>query len=127
NGRIVPLTYKLQTGEQVEIMTHRGGNPSRDWMNPAQGYLGTSRALAKVRTWFKLQDREGNLSEGRTLLERELSRLGLAVSRQELDRIAPRFNVRSGEDVLAGLGAGDLPLARVTHALTDDLDRTAQQ
>lgn len=127
NGRIVPLTYKLQTGEQVEIMTQRGGNPSRDWMNPALGYLGSSRALAKVRTWFKQQDREGNLAEGRTLLERELSRLGLAVSRQELDRIAPRFNVRTGEDVLAGLGAGDLPLARVTHALTDDLDQTAQQ
>jgi len=127
NGRIVPLTYKLQTGEQVEIMTQRGGQPSRDWMNPAQGYLGSSRALAKVRTWFKLQDREGNLAEGRTLLERELSRLGLTVSRQELDRIAPRFNVRNGEDVLVGLGAGDLPLARITHALTDDLDRTAQQ
>lgn len=127
NGRIVPLTYRLQTGEQIEIMHQRGGTPSRDWMNPTLGYLASSRALAKVRTWFKLQDREGNLAEGRALLERELSRLGLAVSRQELDRIAPRFNVRSGEDLLAGLGAGDLPLARVTHALADDLDQTAQQ
>lgn len=127
NGRIVPLIYRLQTGEQVEIMHQRGGTPSRDWMNPALGYLVTSRALAKVRTWFKLQDREGNLIEGRALLDRELSRLGLTVSRQALERIAPRFNVRSGEDVLAGLGAGDLPLVRVTHALADSIDQTAQQ
>lgn len=127
NGRIVPLTYKLQTGEQVEIMTQRGGQPSRDWMNPSQGYLASSRALAKVRTWFKLQDREGNLAEGRALLERELSRLGVALSRHELDVIAPRFNVRTGDDVLAGLGAGDLPLARITHALTDGLDFAVQQ
>lgn len=121
NGRIVPITYKLQTGEQVEVMTTRGGQPSRDWMNPASGYLGTSRALAKVRHWFKQQDREGNLAEGRVLLERELSRLGLHYHRAALDKIASRFNVRTGEDVLVALGAGDLPLARVTHALHEGL------
>jgi GTP pyrophosphokinase len=126
NGRIVPMTYKLQTGEQVDIMTQRGGTPSRDWMNPTLGYLGTGRALAKVRHWFKQQDREGNLAEGRVLLERELSRLGMSLSKSELERIAPRFNVRTGDDVLVGLGGGDLPLARITHALTDGLDQTAQ-
>ena len=126
NGRIVPMTYKLQTGEQVDIMTQRGGTPSRDWMNPSLGYLGTGRALAKVRHWFKQQDREGNLAEGRALLERELSRLGMSLSKVELERIAPRFNVRTGDDVLVGLGGGDLPLARITHALTDGLDQTAQ-
>lgn len=127
NGRIVPMTYKLQTGEQVEIMTQRGGAPSRDWMNPSLGYLGTGRALAKVKHWFKQQDREGNLAEGRVLLEREFSRLGLTLSKTELERIAPRFNVRTGDDVLVALGGGDLPLARITHALTDGLDQSAQQ
>ena len=127
NGRIVPITYKLQTGEQIDIMTQRGGSPSRDWMNPSLGYLGTGRALAKVRHWFKQQDREGNLAEGRVLLERELSRLGLHYHRAALDKIASRFNVRTGEDVLVALGAGDLPLARVAHALHEGLAQPSQE
>ncbi len=127
NGRIVPLTYKLQTGEQVDIMTAKGGVPSRDWMNPASGYLGTSRALAKVRHWFKQQDRSGNLSEGKVLLERELSRLGVTLSRSSLESVADRFNVKTADDVLAGIGAGDLALAKVTHALTDGLVQASQQ
>lgn len=127
NGRIVPLTYKLQTGEQVDIMTAKGGIPSRDWMNPASGYLGTSRALSKVRHWFKQQDRSGNLSEGKLLLERELSRLGLTLSRTALESVAERFNLKTADDVLAGIGAGDIALAKVTHALTDGLVQASQQ
>lgn len=55
NGRIVPLTYSLQTGEQVEIITSKQGTPSRDWLNPNLGYVTTSRARAKIVHWFKLQ------------------------------------------------------------------------
>ena len=127
NGRIVPLTYKLKTGEQVDIMTHRGGHPSRDWMNPSQGFLAASRSIAKVRTWFKQQAREGNVAEGRGLLERELSRLGIALPKGTLDRLSPRFNMRTGEDVLAALGAGDLPLARITHALSGEQSAAQQE
>lgn len=119
NGRIVSLSYKLQTGEQVDVMTTRGGQPSRDWMTPALGYLGTSRALAKVRHWFKQQDRDANLAAGRNMLERELGRLNVAWSRPALDALAGRFNVRSGEDVLVALGGGDLPLMRVAQALQE--------
>ncbi len=127
NGRIVPLTYKLQTGEQVEILTQKGGHPSRDWMNASQGYLVTSRALAKVRHWFKQQDREEHIHEGRLLLERELQRLGHVLSRTALDEVAERFNVRTGEDVLVGIGAGDLTLARVVHVLTEPLAKAQQE
>lgn len=126
NGRIVPLTYRLQTGEQVDIMTNRGGHPSRDWMNPSQGFLRTSRAIAKVRAWFKQQARDGNLQEGRNMLERELVRLGLALDKEALEQLAPRLNVRTADDVLAAIGAGDVPLARVTHWVSD-LHANAQQ
>jgi GTP pyrophosphokinase len=61
NGRIVPLSYKLQTSDQVEILTQKGATPSRDWMLVSLGYLGTTRALSKVKQWFKLQDRENNI------------------------------------------------------------------
>ncbi|MFZ5562264.1 MAG: GTP diphosphokinase [Pseudomonadota bacterium] len=127
NGRIVPLSYKLQTGEQVEIMATKGGTPSRDWLSPSLGYLNTSRAQAKVRHWFKLQDRDKNIVEGRALLDREFERLALPLPRQALDHIAPRLNLRSGEDVLAGLGAGDIRASQVIHLLGGRVDGTGSQ
>lgn len=69
NGRIVPLTYSLHTGEQVEIITSKNGAPSRDWLNPNLGYITTSRARAKIVHWFKLQDREQNVAAGKAMLE----------------------------------------------------------
>lgn len=62
DGHIVPLTTELQTGQTVELMTVKTGGPSRDWMNPDSGYLKSSRARQKVRTWFHALD----LAEGRT-------------------------------------------------------------
>lgn len=60
DGRIVPFTYTLQTGDQVEVITQKEPNPSRDWMNPNAGFLRSSRARAKVATWFRKLDRDKN-------------------------------------------------------------------
>lgn len=117
NGRIVPLSYKLQTGEQVEIMTAKGGRPSRDWLSSSLGFLNTSRAQAKVRHWFKLQDRDKNIIEGREQLEREFTRLALNIPKHELDQIAAKLNVKTGEDVLAGIGAGDIRVSQVINLM----------
>lgn len=127
NGRIVPLSYKLQTGEQVEIMTAKGGTPSRDWLSPSLGVLNTSRAQAKVRHWFKMQDRDKNVAEGRVALERELGRLAISLDRDVLDQLAPRLNVRAGEDVLAGIGAGDIRISQVIQLLGQRNGQGAQQ
>lgn len=127
NGRIVPLSYKLQTGEQVEIMTAKGGGPSRDWLSSSLGYLNTSRAQAKVRHWFKLQDRDKNIAEGRELLDREFERLALNLPRSNLDGIAERLNVRTGEDVLAGIGAGDIRVAQVINLLGARVETVSAQ
>lgn len=111
NGRIVPLTYHLQTGEQVEIITGKNGAPSRDWLNPHLGYLNTSRARAKVVHWFKQQDREQNLQAGKQLLDRELSRL--ALQQVDLAKLTDKCNLKAVDDLYAALGAGDLRLAHV--------------
>ncbi len=127
NGRIVPLTYRLQTGEQVDIMNTKGGAPSRDWLNPALGYLTTTRSMAKVRHWFKEQDREKNLNEGRELLERELARLAVNLNKINLDQYAARLNVKTGEDVLAGVGAGDIRVAQVINLVAEKLEADNRQ
>ncbi|MDU9410603.1 MULTISPECIES: GTP diphosphokinase [Pseudomonas] len=113
NGRIVPLTYSLQTGEQVEIITSKQGSPSRDWLNPNLGYVTTSRARAKIVHWFKLQDRDQNVAAGKQLLERELARMALVGA--DFDKLAEKANLKTAEDLFAALGAGDVRLAHAVN------------
>ncbi len=115
NGRIVPLSYSLQTGEQVEIIRGKHGAPSRDWLNSNLGYITTSRARAKIVHWFKLQARDQNVAAGKGMLERELQRL--AFPQLDVEKLAERCNFKAAEDMYAALGAGDLRLAQaVNHA-----------
>lgn len=115
-GRIVPFTYALQTGDQVEIITQKQPNPSRDWMNPNQGFLRTSRARAKVSTWFKKQDRDKNILAGRELLDKELDRLGLPFSVIN-KAVLERYNFTQLDDLLAGVGGGDLRINQLLNYL----------
>lgn len=127
NGRIVPLNYVLQTGEQVEIITGRTGGPSRDWLNPNLGYVNTSRARAKVQHWFKQQAREQNVQAGKVMLERELARMALTGT--DYAQLIERLGIRSQEDLFAALGSGDIRLnhvVNVAHQLVEP-DRHAEQ
>ncbi|MDH5785566.1 MAG: GTP diphosphokinase [Chromatiales bacterium] len=121
NGRIVPLTYELQSGEQVEILTTKQGGPSRDWLNPNLGYLTTSRARSKAGTWFKQQDHELNISDGRSLLERELRRLG--VRDLGFDRITDYFRYGSTDEMLIAIGRGDINPAQIAGAVNKLVER----
>ncbi|UCG24383.1 MAG: bifunctional (p)ppGpp synthetase/guanosine-3',5'-bis(diphosphate) 3'-pyrophosphohydrolase, partial [Chloroflexota bacterium] len=78
NGKMVSLDYRLTSGEQVEIVTAKKGGPSRDWMNEALGYAGSARTRSKVRSWFRQQERESNIAQGREIVLRELKRLGVS-------------------------------------------------
>lgn len=113
NGRIVPLTYKLKSGQQVEILTATKGGPSRDWLNPSLGYVRTSRARAKIQAWFKYQARDQNLEEGRVLFDREMRRLD--VDGLNLPKLAKAVNYQTPDDMYAALGAGDLRIGQVLH------------
>ena len=117
NGKLVPLSYKLQTGDQVEILTARRGGPSRDWLNPHLGLVKTQRARAKIRQWFKRQAREQNLTHGKAVLEREFRRLGLeAVA---LEPLARYFNFQTVDDLYVAVGCGDLSLNRIVNRLAE--------
>jgi len=106
NGRLVPLDYQLQNGDQVEIITAKRGGPSRDWLNPHLGYIKTSRARQKIRQWFRRQDRAQNIAQGRELLEKELRRLG--VEHESYEDIAKLFGFDKVDDFLAAVGCGDI-------------------
>ena len=115
NGRIVPLTYELKSGEQVEILTTKNGRPSRDWLNPQLGYLNSSRALSKARHWFKLQDFEENISNGHVVLEKELNRLG--VRNLNHQTIAKHFHYDKTDDFLSAIGRGDINSIQIANAV----------
>jgi RelA/SpoT family (p)ppGpp synthetase len=113
SGRIVPFTYQLKTGDQIEILTGREPNPSRDWLNPNSGYLKSSRARSKVQYWFRLQDRDKNIAAGKELLDTELNRLNLSID--NIPKVLARFNVNSMEEILAGIGGGEIKVTQVVH------------
>ena len=115
NGRIVPLSYRLNTGEQVEILTVKKGRPSRDWINPHLGYLKTRKARSKVRQWFRQRDYGRNVADGRISLERELKRLGYAAVGQ--DKLAQRLNYKRTDDLLAAIGRGDIKPSKIINAV----------
>jgi GTP pyrophosphokinase len=120
NGRLVQLTYKLQNGDQVEIITAKRGGPSRDWMNPHLGYSGSARSRQKIRRWFRDQNREENIAFGREQLRRELKRLNLAgdIRYQE---IAALFDYHDVDDLFAAIGFGDLNSQRVVAKVLQSL------
>jgi len=116
DGRIVPLTYRLRSGETVEILTQKSAAPSRDWLSPHHGYMVTSRARNRVRQWFKLQDFDRYLAAGRAQLDKELARLGIE-AKPQLDKLAPRYNLQKADDLLAAIGRGDVAVGHVARQL----------
>lgn len=115
DGVMVSLTQRLASGQQVEILTAREGHPSRDWLNPNLGYLKTASARRKIRHWFKRQDHELHVAQGRAVLEREHRRLGL--TEINIAELAKRFKMKRAEDLLAALGCGDISTVQLGHAL----------
>ena len=106
DGQMVPLDYKLQNAERVEIMAAKQGGPSRDWLSPQLGYLASPRALAKVRQWFRHEDFESDVAEGRAALDKDLQRLGTTGAAH--DKIAAACGYEKLDDFLAALGRSEV-------------------
>ena len=117
DGRVVPLDYPLRTGEKVEIVTDDRVEPSVDWLNPNLGFVRTSRARAKIQSFFRSRDRARNLAEGRQRVLRELQRM--AIDPDLLPRIAIALDYSSDEELCVAIGA--------TEAAMDLLYRAIQQ
>ncbi len=125
--RIVPFTYQLQMGDQVDIITQKNPNPSRDWLNPSLGFTHTNKARAKIQAWFKKQERDKNIPVGKELFEAEINRLGLNLKQVEQYAL-PRYNLKHLDDLYAGIGGGDIRLNQLINFLQNKLIKpTAQE
>lgn len=121
-GRIVPFTYQLQTGDQVEILTNKHPNPSRDWLNPNLGYVHSARARAKVSHFFKLLDRDKYLEQGKAQLEAELAKKHF--TDVDLNDAAKRFNMSTVDDLYAAIGSGNARLQQVVNYLGQEVAKS---
>lgn len=119
NGQIVPLHTRLENGQRVEILTSKQGAPSRDWLNPALGFLQSASARAKVRHWFKYQHFEENVAQGRAKLDKELHRAG--AGSLPLERISQKLQFQKLEDCLAAIGRGDISEHQIAITIQGEL------
>jgi GTP pyrophosphokinase len=128
NGRIVPLDYRLKTGDIVEIMTSKHSyGPSQDWLKIAQ----SSHARSKIKQWFKKEKREENVEKGRENLERELKKRDIEpsvwMSDDKLQEVAQKFSFNDIEDMLSAIGFGGITAAQVCTRLTEKLRKEMEE
>lgn len=125
DGRIVPIDYKIKTGEVVDVLTTaQPHGPSRDWLNIVK----TSEAKNKIRTWFKKEKRPENIERGKEELEHELKRNNIVLTDEELaevlERIANRQGYKSVDDVYAAIGYGGLLISRFITRIKDNYKKS---
>ncbi len=129
NGRIVPLDYKVKTGEIVEVLTTSAANhgPSRDWLN----IVHTSEARNKIRSWFKKERREENIQQGKAELERELSRNLIRIPEERMEQFlmsqAKRQHCASLDDFYAAIGYGGVMLSRLIPRIKEEYNRMMRE
>ena len=119
NGRIVPLNHPLKTADQVEILTGNHTSPSKDWLNKNLGYITTSKARSCLQHWFKQQDRDQNIADGRSMLDHEFKRL--AVDNLDFEKLANQLNLKSLDDLYASVGTADISVDKVIFAAQKQL------
>lgn len=115
NGRMVSLNQTLANGDQVEIITGKHPNPSRDWLVPSLGYLVSPRNRNKVRSWFRKLDEQHNQQQGRQILERELQRL--AIHSVTLPELIGEFNFDNADQLYRAIGEGEINVAQIIGAV----------
>ena len=115
DGQMVPLHFTLKNGQQVEIVTVKQGGPSRDWLNPDLGYVQSHRARTKVRQWFRAQQLEQTVAQGRALVERELARAGHTALK--LDALAAKAGFDKTEEFFAAFARDEINSKQVQTAI----------
>jgi len=116
NGKMVSLDHTLQSGDNVEIITAKKGGPSRDWMNESLGYATSARTRSKIRSWFRQQERDKNIVQGRDIVLRELKRLGVS-DVYTLQDIAEALKFDDLDQFLAKVGFGDIQTTQIGGAI----------
>ena len=128
NGKMVPLDYKLKTGDIIEILTSKHSyGPSKDWLKITQ----TSQAKNKIRQFFKKQNREENVEKGRELVEKEIKSHDLdlkeVLAPDNVKRVVEKFNFANLEDMYCAVGYNGITAIQVANKLTEKWRKIKEQ
>lgn len=125
DGRIVPLDTLLKNGDIVEILTQKHARPSMDWLN----FVVSSGAKNRIRQWFKRSHRDENVDRGRSMLEKKLGKKGLEslLKSEPMQAVAERCNYGTMDDLLAGLGYGEITLNLVVNRIREAVKSQQQE
>lgn len=128
DGRIVPIDYKVKTGEIIEVLTAKEGGkgPNRDWLTIVR----TSEARNKIRTWFKKEKRGDNIIEGKASLEYEFKRGSIVMSDELMqfiiENVGRRHSCNSDQDIYAAIGYGGIQLWKVMPRIKEEYQRISK-
>lgn len=125
NNKLVPLNTKLHTGDQVQIMTSAASKPSRDWLNPEEGYLTTARARAKVQQWFRQKAQEQNIIDGEAQVEKALKRHSL--SKQYINELVTKMNFTDRRQLFAAVGRGEITTYKLDRLIQEQRQQQQPQ
>jgi len=126
NRKLVPLNYELKNGDIVEIVSSKTEKaPSLDWINADLGFVKTAHAKEKIRAWFKKQERTQNIERGRTILEKELKRLGVGVTNYE--DLAGGLDFDSADDFMAAVGYGGITPHQIASRLAGESEAAGEE
>ncbi|MCF6138060.1 RelA/SpoT family protein [Pseudalkalibacillus berkeleyi] len=120
NGKMVPLDYKLKTGDIVEVLTSKHSyGPSQDWLKLTQ----SSHAKNKIRQWFKKEKREENVAKGKDMIEKEVKSNGFELKEvftsDNLEKVAEKYNFSNIEDMYAAVGYSGITASQIATRLSD--------
>ncbi|MBE5024031.1 bifunctional (p)ppGpp synthetase/guanosine-3',5'-bis(diphosphate) 3'-pyrophosphohydrolase [Olsenella sp. DSM 107455] len=122
NGAVVPLSYKLQMGDRVEVLTNKNAKPSRDWM----ALVAMPSSRAKIRKYFSTQTKNDDAEQGRTELAHELRKRGYGISTRRtvkaIDRVCEQFELRSPEDLFANVHNGKISAKQAANRIEEILE-----
>ena len=125
DGQLVSLNTPLANGQRVDIVAAKQGGPSRDWLNPALGFLATHRARQKVRQWFAAQEDELLLGQGRALIARELQREGQ--TQANIDGLAVKLGYKNADELYRAAGRNEVGARLLQSALRGDVHESGPQ
>ena len=118
NGRMVPLKYELQTGEIVEVVTSKGHQPSKDWLN----FVKTVKARSRIRQWIKTQEKERSISLGREMCEKAFRKYRLnfnaLIKSEEMHNVVEAFGFKQTDDLIASVGYGKITPLQIIRKIT---------
>jgi GTP diphosphokinase / guanosine-3',5'-bis(diphosphate) 3'-diphosphatase len=121
SGRMVPLDTVLKNGDIVEVLTQKNAHPSLDWLN----FVTTTAARNRIRQWYKRSRREENILRGREMLEKEMGKSGFdaLLKSEPMQLVTERCNYQHPDDLLAGLGYGEVTLNLVVNRLRETIQK----